>query len=522
MFTLSGGHVFPLYDGAVKGEPPMRLVDVRHEQSAVFAAEGLAKLTRTPGLAVLTAGPGVTNGVSAVTTAHFNGSPLLVIGGRAAQVRWGAGALQELDHPPLLAPVTKYAGTVGSVEAIPAAVDGALRLAATPHRGPVFLDVPIDVLFSHGAAEAPEVKPPQRIAPDPDALARIAALLAKATRPVLVLSSAVWADRAEDAARRAAETMGLPTITNGMGRGVLPAGHPLLVTRARSKAFAGADLVLVVGAPLDFRLGYGEFAGGAAVCQLTDSPAELATHVALAGSASGDLTFALDGLVAAWERQPSHGPHLGWVSELRAAADAATAADASTLDSEADPIHPARVYRELNRQLSDDAVVIGDGGDFVSYAGKFVEPQRPGCWLDPGPYGCLGTGLGYAIAARIARPSAPVFLMLGDGAAGFSLMDVDTLVRHNLPVVMIVGNNGIWGLEKHPMRFLYGYDVAADLGTQTRYDEVVRALGGAGELVTKPADLAPAITRALDSGVPYLINVSTDPAIAYPRSTTGI
>ena len=522
MFTLSGGHVFPLYDGAVKGEPPMRLVDVRHEQSAVFAAEGLAKLTRTPGLAVLTAGPGVTNGVSAVTTAHFNGSPLLVIGGRAAQVRWGSGALQELDHPPLLAPVTKYAGTVDSVEAIPAAVDGALRLAATPHRGPVFLDVPIDVLFSHGEVEAPEVTPPQRIAPDSDALARMAALLAKATRPVLVLSSAVWADRAEEAARRAAETMGLPTITNGMGRGVLPAGHPLLVTRARSKAFAGADLVLVVGAPLDFRLGYGEFAGGAAVCQLTDSPAELAAHVDLAGSASGDLTLALDGLVAAWERQPSHAPYTDWVSELRAIADAAVAADSSTLDSDAEPIHPARVYRELNRQLSDDAVVIGDGGDFVSYAGKFVEPRRPGCWLDPGPYGCLGTGLGYAIAARIARPSAPIFLMLGDGAAGFSLMDVDTLVRHDLPLVMIVGNNGIWGLEKHPMRFLYGYDVAADLGTQTRYDEVVRALGGAGELVTRPADLAPAITRALDSGVPYLVNVATDPEIAYPRSTTGI
>ena len=522
MFTLSGGHVFPLYDGAVKGEPPIRLVDVRHEQSAVFAAEGLAKLTRTPGLAVLTAGPGITNGVSAITTAYFNGSPLVVIGGRAAQARWGAGALQELDHPPLLAPVTKYAGTIGAVEGIPAAVDDALRLAATPHRGPVFLDVPIDVLFSHAEVDVPDATPPERVPPDPGALERIAGLLAGASRPVLVLSSAVWADRAEDAARRAAETMGLPTITNGMGRGVLPAGHPLLVTRARARAFGAADLVLVVGAPLDFRLGYGEFAGGARVAQLTDSPAELASHVDLAGSASGDLTLALDGLVEAWQRQPRRSSDADWVADLRATADAAVAADSSILDSDAEPIHPARIYRELNRQLADDTVVIGDGGDFVSYAGKFVEPRRPGCWLDPGPYGCLGTGLGYAIAARIARPSAPVVLMLGDGAAGFSLMDVDTLVRHNLPVVMIVGNNGIWGLEKHPMRFLYGYDVAADLGAHTRYDEVVRALGGAGELVTAPADIAPAIKRALDSGVPYLVNVITDPAVAYPRSTTGI
>lgn len=520
MFTLSGGHVFPLYDGAVKDS--LRLVDVRHEQSAVFAAEAMAKLTRTPGLAVLTAGPGVTNGVSAVTTAHFNGSPVVVLGGRAAHMRWGSGALQELDHPPLLAPVTKYAGTIGAVEQIPAALDRALRLAATPHRGPVFLDVPIDVLFSHGEAELPDATPPEPVAPDPDALQRIAKLLATASKPVLVLSSDVWAGRAEEAARRAAETIGLPTIANGMGRGVLPAGHPLLVTRARSTAFGAADLVVVVGAPLDFRLGYGEFSGGARVCQLVDSPSQLARHVEPAGSATGDLTLVLDGLVDGWQGQPTHGGYSDWVAELRRTADAATAKDADVLRSEADPIHPARIYGELNRQLSDDTVVIGDGGDFVSYAGKFVEPRRPGCWLDPGPYGCLGTGLGYAIAARIARPQAPVVLLLGDGAAGFSLMDVDTLVRHNLPVVMIVGNNGIWGLEKHPMRFLYGYDVAAELAPQTRYDEVVRALGGAGEMVTAPGEIGPAITRALESGVPYLVNVITDPANAYPRSTTGI
>ncbi|HET8640531.1 MAG TPA: acetolactate synthase [Pseudonocardiaceae bacterium] len=527
MFTLSGAHVFPMYDGAVKGDPPMRLVDVRHEQSAVFAAEAMAKLTRVPGLAVLTAGPGVTNGVSAVTTAHFNGSPLLVIGGRAPQGRWGSGSLQELDHPPLLAPVTKHAGTVASVGNIATAVDDALRLAATPHRGPVFLDVPMDQLFSHATVEAPPQPRIEKAEPDPDALERVAALLARANRPVIVLSSDVWADRAEDAARRAAETMGLPTITNGMGRGVLPAGHPLLVTRARSKAFGAADLVVVVGAPLDFRLGYGTFGGRdgaapAAVCHLVDSPGQLARHVELAGAAAGDLTLVLDGLTAAWQRQPSRTDLTGWVAQLRRTADAAVAADADVLDSDADPIHPARIYRELGRVLTEDTVVIGDGGDFVSYAGKFIEPRRPGCWLDPGPYGCLGTGLGYAIAARIARPSAPVVLLLGDGAAGFSLMDVDTLVRHQLPVVMIVGNNGIWGLEKHPMQFLYGYDVAAELQPRTRYDDVVKALGGAGETVTGPGELGAALRRALDSGAPYLVNVMTDPAIAYPRSTTGV
>jgi len=198
------------------------------------------------------------------------------------------------------------------------------------------------------------------------------------------------------------------------------------------------------------------------------------------------------------------------------------AADSALLASAADPIHPMRIYGELAPLLDDDAVVIGDGGDFVSYAGKYIEPKRPGSWLDPGPYGCLGTGLGYAIAARVARPSGQVVLLLGDGAAGFSLMDVDTLVRHRLPVVMICGNNGIWGLEKHPMQAIYGYDVAADLQPQCRYDQVVAALGGAGELVTKPGDIAPALRRAFDSGVPYLVNVITNPAVAYPRSTTGI
>jgi acetolactate synthase-1/2/3 large subunit len=529
MFTLSGAHVFPLYDAAVKGDPPMPIVDVRHEQTAVFAAEATAKLTRRPGLAVLTAGPGVTNGVSAVTSAYFNASPVLVLGGRAPAFRWGSGALQELDHPPLLAPVTKHAGTVQEVSAIAAAVDDALRLAQLPHRGPVFLDVPMDQLFSRAEITRSTVAGPDPtpMEPDPERLRVVAELLGAAQRPVLVLGSDVWADGAEDAARRFAETAGLPLIANGMGRGIVPPGHPLLVTRARSKAFGQADLVIVVGTPLDFRLGYGTFGGKdgakpAPVVHLADAPDQVATHCALAGSAAGDLTLVLDGVREAWEKLPNRPSYDDWTAALRGGADAAVASDAALLASDATPLHPARVYGELVPRLAEDAVIIGDGGDFVSYAGRFVEPAQPGGWLDPGPYGCLGTGLGYAVAARLARPSGQVVLLLGDGAAGFSLMDVDTLVRHRLPVVIIVGNNGVWGLEKHPMQFLYGYDVAAELAPGTRYDEVVRALGGAGETVTNPAQLGAALDRAFAAGVPYLVNVLTDPAIAYPRSTTGV
>jgi acetolactate synthase-1/2/3 large subunit len=528
MFTLSGGHVFPLYDGAVHADPPMRLVDVRHEQTAVFAAEATAKLTRTPGLAVLTAGPGVTNGVSAVTTAHFNGSPVLVLGGRAPAGRWGSGGLQELDHPPLLAPVTKHAATVAEVAGLPAAVDRALTLAAAPHRGPVFLDVPMEQLFAFATAPIPLPVAPERLVPDPDALAGVAGLVAEAERPVLVLGSDVWAGRAEEAALRAARALRLPVVANGMGRGIVPPGDGLAVTRARAAAFGAADLVLVAGAPLDFRLGYGSFGGAggspeARVVQLADAPSQLATHVELAGAVAGDLTLVLDGLVAAVERQPRATPARGdWLERLRGAAGEAAEHDRELLESDADPIHPARVYGELRRVLDDDAVVIGDGGDFVSFAGKYVEPARPGGWLDPGPYGCLGTGLGYAVAARLARPGAQVVLLLGDGAAGFSLMDADTLVRHGLPVVMVCGNNGIWGLEKHLMQALYGYDVVADLQPVCRYDEVVRALGGAGELVSDPGGVGPALRRAFDAGVPYLVNVVTDPKVAYPRATSGI
>jgi acetolactate synthase-1/2/3 large subunit len=529
LFTLSGGHVFPLYDGAVKADPPLRLVDVRHEQTAVFAAEGMAKLLRRPGLAVLTAGPGVTNGVSAIATAHFNGSPVLVLGGRAPTGRWGTGSLQELDHPPLVATLTKHAGTVGDVAGIPGAVDRALRLAAEPHRGPVFLDLALEAVYSQATAELPDPGPPPVRQPDPDAVAAVARLLQDAQRPVLVLGSDVWAGRAEDAARRCAETLALPVVANGQGRGILaPGGDGLLVTRARSLAFGSADLVVVAGAPLDFRLGYGSFGGRdggppAKVVHLADAPGQVAGHLELAGSVAGDLGLTLDALTEAVTGLPGRRPDTGpWREHLRGQARAAVEGDRELLDSPADPIHPARVYGELLAVLADDAVVIGDGGDFVSFAGRFVEPARPGNWLDPGPYGCLGTGLGYAVAARLARPSAQVVLLLGDGAAGFSLMDVDTLVRHNLPVVIVCGNNGIWGLEKHPMRMLYGYDVAADLQPQCRYDQVAEALGAAGELVTTPAELAPALRRAFAADAPYLVNVATDPEVAYPRSTSGL
>jgi acetolactate synthase-1/2/3 large subunit len=514
LFTLSGGHVFPLYDAA--RADGVKIVDVRHEQSAVFAAEAVAKLQRRPGLAVLTAGPGVTNGVSGITSAYFNGSPVIVLGGRAPLFRWGAGSLQEIDHVPLVAPVTKHAATVTATADVAAAVREAARVALSPHRGPVFLDFPLDVIYDKSAAEVPTSSTVDSIEPDPDEVAKAAALLAAAQRPVIVAGSDVYAGDAVAALRAAAEALQIPVFTNGMGRGSLPPGHRLAFTKARRAALKGADVVAVVGTPLDFRLNFGDF-GEATVVHIVDAPSQRASHVTPAVSPAGDLRVILSALA---DYQGVRADHQDWIDQLRQIEDAARAAEVAELEADSDPIKPSRIYGELRKILDPDAVTIGDGGDFVSYAGRYLEPAQPGTWLDPGPYGCLGTGMGYAIGARLTYPDRQICVLLGDGAAGFSLMDVETLVRHKLPVVMVVGNNGIWGLEKHPMRALYGYDVAADLQPGLRYDAVVEALGGAGETVSKPADLAPALRRAFDAGVPYLVNVLTDPDDQYPRSSS--
>jgi acetolactate synthase-1/2/3 large subunit len=294
----------------------------------------------------------------------------------------------------------------------------------------------------------------------------------------------------------------------------LPADHELAFLRTRGVLKRRADLVVVLGTPLDFRLGFGRF-GDATVAHVVDSEEQRAGHLDVM-TVAGDFRLTLRALA---EHAGARPDHEAWIAELRDAERATAASEADLLAADAEPIKPSRVYGELRRRLARDAVVICDGGDFASYAGKFVEVFEPGCWLDTGPYGCLGNGIGYAIGARVARPSSQVVALLGDGAAGFSLMDVDSLVRHELPVVMVVGNNGMWGLEKHPMQMIYGWDVGCDLQPGCRYDEVVRSLGGDGELVTSPGGIGPALDRAFASDVPYLVNIVTDPTDVYPRSS---
>ena len=383
LFTLSGGHIFPLYDAAAKGGQPLRLVDVRHEQTAVFAAEATARLTRAPGLAAVTAGPGVTNAVSAVTTAWLNGAPVVVLAGRAPDYRWGAGSLQEIDHPPLLAPVTKRAWTEHETARLAGSVDEAFRIALSPHRGPVFLDISLEAIYGQAEADLADPQPAPVTGADPGDVSRIAGLVRAARRPVLILGSDVWLGGAEDTARRAAEELRLPVVANGQARGVLPRGHDLLVTRARSAALREADLVLVAGAPLDFRLGYGSFGTAdspAQVVHVADAPGGVAGHVPLAASAAGDLTAFFAALAA-------YGPGAAdpdWIPHLTEAVQAAQARDAPLMASDAEPVHPARVYAELLRVLDDDAVVIGDGGDFVLVRGQVHRARPAGRVAGPG------------------------------------------------------------------------------------------------------------------------------------------
>jgi acetolactate synthase I/II/III large subunit len=513
LFTLSGGHIFSIYDGC-RAEG-IDIVDVRHEQAAAFAAEGWAKVTREPGVAAVTAGPGVTNAMSALASAQQSQTPMVVLGGRAPALRWGQGSLQEIDHVPFVAPLTLMAQTADSPAAIPGLVDEALRVAMGPPSGPTFLDFPLDHVFSEAEDDgAPATIADPLAEPAADGVERALALLNAAQRPVVMAGSNLYWGHGEHALLELIERRGIPVFLNGLGRGCVAADHELFFSRARRQGLSEADVALVIGVPMDFRLGFGGAFGVDTQIVLIDRSQPLREPVReVACELYGGIAATLEALTG------DGADTSAWVSALRATETERRAGERAELDDPRAPLHPMRLYRELGEILDRDAIVIGDGGDFVSYAGRMIDSYQPGCWLDPGPFGCLGSGPGYALAAKLAHPERQVVLLVGDGAFGFSGLEFDTLARHGVNIVAVMGNNGIWGLEKHPMEFLYGYSVAAELRPGTRYDEVVKALGGHGELVDKPDDVKPALARAFASGLPALVNVLTDPSVAYPRST---
>ncbi len=419
LFTLSGGHLFSIYDGC--REEGIDVVDVRHEQTAAFAAEGWAKVTREPGVCALTAGPGVTNGLSAIGGAFQNHSPMVVLAGRAPAMRWGQGSLQEIDHVPFVRPLTRFAATPDSTAEIAGLVDDAFGAALGPHSGPAFVDFPLDHVFME--AEDPGLEgglPTPHTGPGADEaqIARAAALLRDAERPVIMAGTNLYWGHGEDALRALAEAGNVPVLLNGNARGCLPADHPLFFSRARSAALKEADVALVVGVPMDFRLGFGASFGEDTDIVVVDVAEPERDHPRpVAAELYGALPATLGALAHdagdASERR-------GWIEGLRAQETEKREAERAELSDDRAPLHPMRLYAELDKVLDRDAIVIGDGGDFVSYAGRVVNSYEPGCWLDPGPFGCLGTGPGYALAAKLAHPDRQVVLLLGDGAFGFS------------------------------------------------------------------------------------------------------
>jgi len=517
IFTLSGGHLFSIYDGCQAEN--VRLIDTRHEQTAAFAAEGWSKVTRVPGVAALTAGPGVTNGMSAMAAAQQNQSPLVVLGGRAPAARWGQGSLQEIDHIPFVAPLTRFAATAQSPDAVGPLIDDALRAAAGADGQPTgvsFVDFPMDHVFGaahDGGGPGALTATSAVVQPDGNAVDVAVRLLADARRPVIMAGTNVWWGHAETALLRLAEMLRIPVLMNGMARGTVPADHDLAFSRARSKALREADVALVVGVPMDFRLGFGGVFGTETKLIVADRVAPERPHPReVAAGLYGDLATSLSALSGV-----APADHEAWIGDLRTLETTSRAGEAAELADDRTPLHPMRVYAEVSALLDRDAIVVIDAGDFGSYAGRVIDSYVPGAWLDSGPFGCLGSGPGYALAAKLARPDRQVVLLQGDGAFGFSGMEWDTLVRHGVHVVSVIGNNGIWGLEKHPMEMLYGYSVVAELRPGTRYDEVVTALGGHGELVATPAELRPALERAFSAGLPAVVNTLTDPTVAYPR-----
>jgi acetolactate synthase I/II/III large subunit len=520
LFTLSGGHLFSIYDGC--REEGIEIVDVRHESTAAFAAEGWAKVTREPGVCALTAGPGVTNGMSAMASAQASHSPVVVLGGRAPALRWGQGSLQEIDHVPFVRPLTRLAATPQSTQEIPGLVDDAFAAACAPHGGAAFVDFPLDYVFMEAEEPESEYRPPLAgagaIAASGDALDRAAALLAAAERPVIMAGTDLYWGRGEEALRELARTLRIPVFLNGLARGCMAADDELFFSRARSQALKGADLALVVGVPMDFRLGFGASFGEDTEIVVIDAAEPDRDHPRpVAAECYGSIARTLADLRTGAGTKALASE--SWLQELRASETERREVERAEFEDDRAPLHPMRLYAELAKALDRDAIVIGDGGDFVSYAGRVVDSYEPGCWLDPGPFGCLGTGPGYALAAKLAHPERQVVLLVGDGAFGFAGMEFDTLARHGVNVVAVMGNNGIWALEKHPMEFLYGYSVAADLRPGTRYDQMVEALGCHGELVERPADMRPALERAFAAGKPALVNVLTDPTVVYPRKS---
>jgi len=526
VFTLSGLHVAPIYVGLL--EEGIRIVDTRHEQAAAHAADAWARLTRRVGVAVVTAGPGVTDAVTGVANAWAANVPLLLLGGAAPTFNQGRGSLQEMPQTQLFQGITKWSDRVPSPELVPSYLAKAFRVARAGRPGPVFLEIPWDVL-SNGADEslaeqATSYRTDARSPGDPRMVERALETLSRAERPVLLAGSSVWWDGAPEVLDRLATRTGIPVYLNGMGRGCLPPDHPCFFQHTRKEALAEADVVVVVGTPLDFRVGYGTeptFAAGARVVQVDIDATEIGRNRPVEVGIVGDAWSVLGQLEAGAR---SIAATKDWRQKLRAGEERRLDRQRVHETSDQRPIHHFRLAKAIDdvARRMGDVTFVGDGGNVVAVAAKVLQLKGPGRWLDPGPLGCLGVGAPFAIAAKLLAPERPVCVVQGDGAFGLNGFDFETAVRFKLPMVVVVGNDAAWGQILIPQRNLYGEDKSpATRLAPTRYDRVVEAFGGRGEHVEDPADLVPALERAFQSDSVYCVDVAIDPEAAAAAGAAG-
>ncbi len=512
VFTLCGGHVQNIYDGCI--DEGIRVVDVRHEQSAGHAADAYARITGIPGVAIVTAGPGVTDVVTAVANAQRAQVPMVVFGGQGARAlsQFGGqdrGGLQEMNSIDIMKPITKWAVSVPEVTRLAEYVQSAFRIATAGVPGPVFLEVPIDVLVS-ACDESDIVKyknyrTAAETIGDPFYIEKAAELLRAAERPMAIVGSQFhWTSR-PDSLHTFLETFPIPTYLNGMGRGA----HTCTFKRSRSKALQRSDCVLVFGTPLDFRLGYGEkISADAKLIQVDLDGAEIGRNRGVDIGIVGDSGRVLLQLAATLADHGYTDSMKVWMKEIVDLENTLIEQNRAEMENDADPVNPQRACAELNRFIDDKTIVIGDGGDFVATAAYILDVEGPGNWMDPGPLGTLGVGPGYAMAAKLLKPDHKVVLVMGDGSFGFNGMEFESMVRQGIKVVGIIGNDAAWTQIRRGQVMLFGEDraVATSLD-HTRYDQVVQALGGHGEYVEHPTDLRPALERAFAAETAALVNI---------------
>ena len=524
IFTLCGGHIIDIYDGCI--DEGIKIVDVRHEQVAAHAADGYARQTGRLGCVVTTAGPGCTNAVTGIATALRSESPVLHIGGQSALVQWKMGGLQDLPHVDLMRPITKFASTVMSTERVADMVAMAAREAFAGAYGPVYLEIPRDVLDREidvskaVLPKAGQYRASTRAVGDLGDIERLADLLVNAERPAILYGQQVWAARGHQEAVALLKGLDIPGYFNGASRGLLPPGDPHHFDRTRSEAFAKADVIVIVGTPFDFRMGYGKRISAPALVQIDQDYRTVGKNRDVTLGIAGDPGAVLAAVLQAASgriKNDKRQARRRWMKELSAAEEVATEKLMPLFKSNSTPIHPYRVAYELNEFLSDDTIYIGDGGDVVTISAQAVRPRKPGQWMDPGALGSLGVGTGFAIAAGLANPGKEVLCYYGDGSFGMTAFDMETANRFGVPYLAVIGNNSAMNQIRYGQLTKYGEERGnvGNLLGDVPFGKFAEMLGGYGEEVRDPAQIAAALLRGREAvartGRSAVINIWVDP-----------